>query len=120
MSLEARNQGVWQDLDLSGGGSHTTGWTVPPELPERTRAMVGAAQQELDRGGDTAAARDAGQRREILSLLPSSTLLTVPLLAKSNDDTSRHRGQGSAPRDTGVSRKGQRMDLTANRPTTGA
>lgn len=122
MSLEPRDQGIRQDLELSRGSSRTTGWTVRLELPERPGAMVGAAQQELDGGGDTATTRDAGQRREkgrntppSPLLLPSS-LLSVPLLAnltmKPVGKAAREtRVEGSAPCDTEVSRKGQGMDL---------
>lgn len=71
---------------------------MQPELPERTGAMVGAAQQELDYGRDTATARDAGQSREKgrNALLPSPfllpcSLLSVRLWAKSHHEA---RGQG--------------------------
>lgn len=130
MSLKPRDQGIRQDLELSRGSSRTTGWTVQLELPERPGAMVGAAQQELDRGGDTATTRDAGQRREkgrntpllpsfcppVYYLCPCWPNLTMKPVGKAAWKT---RVQGSAPCDTEVSRKGQGMDLSANRPMTG-
>lgn len=90
-----------------------------------------AAQQELDRGWDTATARDAakGARRgEILSILPSSCPPVYSLCPCWPNRTMKPGDKGawemqvagSAPCGSEVSRKGRGVDLSTNRPTTGA
>lgn len=130
-SLERRNQGTWQDLGLTEGGSCTTGWIVQPECARKYWSRGRAAQQELDRGWDTATARDAakGERRgEILSILPSSCPPVYSLCPCWPNLTMKPGGKGawemqvagSAPCGSEVSRKGRGVDLSTNSPTTGA